>query len=165
MNAHPGRHGKQPALAASGSATGDLSQRNPDGMAGKDPTRRLHRIPGELEILRHDIAGPERNDAQRDGGSGKSLDHVEDGAITATDKHGVVALGCGSPGLRSSGAVFPGLQDVDRSTRLAKNLEHAGNISTPCTRSLEYGINKEQDLFHGALELRRFFPLREHDLF
>jgi hypothetical protein len=134
-------------------------------MAAEDATRRVHRIPGKVEILRHHIAGSERNDAQGNCGSGKSLNYVKDCAITATDKHGVVTLVCGSPCFCSGCAVFPCIQYVDRSTRLAKNLEHIGNISAPCTRSLQYGIYKEQDLSHGALELRRLFPIGEHDLF
>src|SRR5271156_2636422 len=125
MNAHPRCHGKQPALLAAG----DLSQWNPNGMAAEDATGRVHRIPGKVEILRHHIAGSERNDPQWNCGSGKPLDYVKDCAITATDKHGVVTLVCGSPGFCSGCAVFPCLQNVDRSTRLAKNLEDTGNIS------------------------------------
>jgi hypothetical protein len=118
-----------------------------------------------MEILRHHIAGAKWDDAQWNCGSGESLDNVEDGAVAATDKNGIVALRNGGPGLRSGSAVFPGLQDVDRSTRFSKSPEHAVDIPAPCARALQYRIYKEQDLLHGALELRRFFPIGEHDLF
>jgi hypothetical protein len=110
-------------------------------MATEDATRRVHRIPGKVEILRHHVAGSERDDAQRQGGSGEPLDYIEDGTVAATDKNGIVALRDGDSRLCSSGSVFACFQDVDRSTRLAKNLEHPGDISAPCTRSLEYWIN------------------------
>src|ERR1700728_1801143 len=136
MNAHPGCHSKQPASIA----TGDLSQRNLDGMTVENPARHVHRIPGKVEILRHHIAGTERNDAQGHGGSGESLDYVEDGAVTATDKNGVVALRNSGPGLSSGGSIFASLQDVNRSTRLAESTEDAVNIPAPCARALQYRI-------------------------
>ena len=54
-------------------------------MAAKNPMRGGHRILGDFEILRHHIAGAKRNDAQRHGGTGHSLDHVKDRAIAAAD--------------------------------------------------------------------------------
>ena len=92
-----------------------------NGTAAQNPMRCGLGTPGNLEILRHHIAGTKGNDAKRHGRAGDSLDHVKDRAVAAADDNGVVAFRYGSSGLWSRGAVFARLQSVDRRARLAED--------------------------------------------
>ena len=122
MHAHAGSHRKQPALPAFRRAAGNSAQGHRAGTAAQNPMRGGLRILGNLQVLRHHVAGAKGNDAQRHGGAGDSLDDIKDGAVAAADNDGIVAFRHGPLRLWSRGAVFARLQDVDRGARLAKDM-------------------------------------------
>src|ERR1700691_2058631 len=164
MHPHAGGHGEQPGLPASRNAAGNLAQAHRARTAAENPTCGSDRIFGYLEILRQHVSGTEGNNAKGHARAGNPWNYVKDGAIAAANNDRIVAF-CYCPRcLGSGGSVFACLQNIDRGAALAERTVNAIDVSAPCSCLLQHRVNEEQDLSHGASELRRLLPGGEYEL-
>jgi len=104
--------------------------------------RRGDWIPRYFEILRQYVSCTKGNDAQGHARAGDPLNDIKDSAIAAADDDGIKAF-CYCPlGLGTGSTVFTCLQKIDRDACLAEDMVNALDISAPCSRLLQHGVDE-----------------------
>ncbi|MGA9720419.1 MAG: hypothetical protein WBQ79_19225 [Acidobacteriaceae bacterium] len=92
MDAHAGSYGEEPGSCATGNTTGNLSQRHRAWLCVEQPACRIDRTLRNMQIMREDVSGPKRDNAQRNPGPGDALQNIKDSSITAADHNSVDAV-------------------------------------------------------------------------